>query len=101
MTVASQDVEAYFGRPVSQDDILHEDEEIQSSVETESGDSVVDGVKRVDTSTFETLGVLIYKDERGVNVTEITIEDINNADVVALGIKKCMEYDYIGFSYDG
>ena len=88
--VTHQAVRSYFGVSSNLDSVSEELPENSHSIDS----SIISSGNSVDISSFDTLGVLIYRTANGVNVTKIKIEDSTNKIRVAEGLEYCLSYDY-------
>lgn len=90
--ITVQTVRKYFGVESVEDSVSAELSEKRREADLAINNR---GESAVDVSSFDPLGVLIYKTVQGVNATEIKIEDAANKVKVADGLEYCLSYDYI------
>lgn len=90
--ISVNSVRSYFGLDEIPEDISEAMHEVNSAAE-------IDPLcNSVDVSAFEVLGVLIYRDISGSNVTQVRIEDSANDNLVATALQYCFAHDYLALA---
>lgn len=90
------DVSVNYIRSYFDLDLIAEDVSMSmNEVKTENKNSFS---KSVDISSFDVLGVLIYRDISGNNVTQVRIESLDNKELVDTTLKYCFTHDYLALA---
>lgn len=85
-------VRSYFGLDMIAEDIS------KSMNEVKSENSIGTLENTVDMSSFDVLGVLVYRDISGTNVTQVRIESLADKELIATALQYCFSYDYFSLA---